>query len=73
MPSEPFFPQALADYIGALPEVEDNSELTVSISEAKLNFNGTLTGALQDPMVSGRAELGSLIMNGRDLGSLTPT
>jgi translocation and assembly module TamB len=56
---------------GALPEVEEQFRTYGIDLGGKLNFNGTLTGALQDPMVSGRAELGSLIMNGRDLGSLT--
>jgi len=37
----------------------------------KLAFNGTLSGALKDPIVNGHAELGSIIMNQRDLGSLT--
>lgn len=56
---------------GALPEVEEQFR-TYSIDlDGKLLFNGTLSGALKDPLVSGRAELGSLIMNGRDLGSLT--
>src|SRR5439155_26523762 len=37
----------------------------------KLVFAGTLNGALKDPIVNGHAELGSLIVNQRDLGSLT--
>lgn len=55
---------------GALPEVEEQFRTYGIDLAGKLNFNGTLNGALNDPMLSGHAELGSLIMNGRDLGSL---
>jgi translocation and assembly module TamB len=37
----------------------------------KLSFNGTLTGAMKDPIVNGHAELGSLSMNQRELGSVS--
>jgi len=56
---------------GTLPEVEEEFRTYGIDLGGKLNFNGTLAGALKDPLVSGHAELGSLIMNGRDLGSLT--
>ena len=56
---------------GALPEVEEQFRTYGIDLAGKLNFNGTLVGALKDPLVSGNAELGSLIMNGRELGSLT--
>jgi translocation and assembly module TamB len=56
---------------GALPEVEEQFRTYEIDLGGKLNFNGTLTGALKDPLVGGHAELGSLIMSGRDLGSLT--
>jgi translocation and assembly module TamB len=36
-----------------------------------LAFNGTLRGALADPSIDGHVSLGSLTMNGRDLGALT--
>jgi translocation and assembly module TamB len=39
----------------------------------RLEFNGTLGGALTDPVVNGRASLSSLLVNGRDLGSLAAT
>jgi translocation and assembly module TamB len=55
---------------GALPEVEQQFDTYNIALGGKLNFNGTLAGALRDPLVSGHAELGSLIMNGRDIGSL---
>ena len=56
---------------GALPEVEEQFRTYGIDLGGKLNFNGTLMGALKDPLVSGHADLGSLIMNGRDLGSLS--
>ena len=55
---------------GAIPEIEEQFRTYGIDLGGKLAFNGTLNGALKDPIVSGRAELGSLIMNGHDLGSL---
>jgi len=56
---------------GALSDVSEQFRTYRIDLAGKLNFNGTLTGALKDPMVNGHAELGSLIIAGRDLGSLT--
>lgn len=56
---------------GAIPEIEEQFRTYGIDLGGKLAFNGTLNGALRDPIVSGHAELGSLVMNGRDLGSLT--
>jgi translocation and assembly module TamB len=56
---------------GALPEVEEQFHTYGIDLGGKLSFNGTLNGALKDPLVSGHAELGSFIMNGHDLGALT--
>jgi len=56
---------------GALGQIDDEFHRYAVELGGKLVFNGTLTGALKDPIVSGHAELGSLTMNGRDLGSLT--
>ncbi|MDQ3907229.1 MAG: translocation/assembly module TamB domain-containing protein, partial [Acidobacteriota bacterium] len=39
----------------------------------RLEFNGTVRGALNDPQISGRASLASLVVNGRDVGSLAAT
>jgi translocation and assembly module TamB len=55
---------------GAIPEIEEQFRTYGIDLGGKLVFNGTLNGALKDPTVSGHAELGSLSMNGRDLGSL---
>jgi translocation and assembly module TamB len=56
---------------GAIPEIEEQFRTYGIDLGGKLAFNGTLNGALKDPIISGHAELGSLIMNGRNLGSLT--
>jgi translocation and assembly module TamB len=37
----------------------------------RLDFNGTIRGALDAPLVNGRFALGTLLANGHDLGSLT--
>jgi translocation and assembly module TamB len=55
---------------GAIPEMEEQFRTYGIDLAGKLAFNGALNGALKDPIVSGHAELGSLIMNGRELGSL---
>jgi len=55
---------------GAIPELEEQFHTYGIDLGGKLVFNGTLQGALKDPIVNGHAELGSLIVNGRDLGSL---
>ena len=55
---------------GAIPELDEQFR-TYSVDLAgRLAFNGTINGALKDPIVSGHAELGSLLVNQRDLGSL---
>src|SRR3989440_1602050 len=55
---------------GAVPELDEQFR-TYSIDLAgKLAFNGTINGALKDPIVSGHAELGSLLMSGTDVGLL---
>jgi translocation and assembly module TamB len=56
---------------GALSDLEEQFHTYGIDLGGKLSFNGTLTGALKDPIVNGHAELGSLSVNQRDLGSLT--
>jgi translocation and assembly module TamB len=56
---------------GALSDVDAEFQTYGIDLGGKLAFNGTLTGALKNPIVNGHAELGSLIVNQRDLGSLT--
>jgi translocation and assembly module TamB len=55
---------------GALPQAEDEFHRYDVELAGKLAFNGTLTGALKDPIVNGHAELGSLVIAGHNLGSL---
>jgi len=55
---------------GALPSIEEQFRLYGLDLGGRLVFNGMLNGALKDPLVSGHAELGSLIVNRRDLGSV---
>src|SRR5256714_11463897 len=56
---------------GALSDMEEQFRTYGINLGGKLAFNGALTGALKDPIVNGHAELGSLNINQRDLGSLT--
>ena len=56
---------------GLVPEIEDQLNSYGVELGGKLAFNGTVRGKLTDPNFDGRAELGSLIVNGRDVGSLT--
>ncbi|MEK6335499.1 MAG: translocation/assembly module TamB domain-containing protein [Acidobacteriota bacterium] len=55
---------------GAVPVLEEQFRLYGLDLGGRLVFSGTLSGAMKDPLVSGHAELGSLFLNGRDLGSL---
>jgi translocation and assembly module TamB len=55
---------------GALPQAEDEFHRYDIELAGKIAFNGTLTGALKDPIVNGHAELGSLVIAGHNLGSL---
>jgi translocation and assembly module TamB len=63
--------QSLLISSGALPELEEQFNTYAIDLRGKLSFNGTLTGAMKDPVVNGHAELGSLVMNQRELGALT--
>lgn len=56
---------------GLVPELEemlDNYKVDVA---GRLDFDGTLTGDLDNPLVNGRAALASLVVGGRDLGALS--
>jgi translocation and assembly module TamB len=56
------------------PAFEDKLHHDYGVDLAgRLEFNGTLRGALSDPIVNGRASLASLLVNGRDLGALSAT
>lgn len=55
---------------GLLPSIEEQLHRYNVALDGKLMFDGTLRGSLDNPSVEGRAFLDSLIVNGRDLGSL---
>ncbi|MBA3443052.1 MAG: translocation/assembly module TamB [Pyrinomonadaceae bacterium] len=56
---------------GLVPEVEQTLT-TYGIELAKnLRFNGTVRGQLSEPRIDGRVSLDSLLVNGRELGTLT--
>ncbi|HEY0099641.1 MAG TPA: translocation/assembly module TamB domain-containing protein [Pyrinomonadaceae bacterium] len=53
-----------------IPALEESlSSYGVGLA-GRLDFNGTIRGALDAPLVNGRASLATLLVNGRDLGSL---
>lgn len=56
-----------------IPKFEDSLHDYGIDLAGRLEFNGTLRGALSDPIVNGRASLASLLVNGRDLGALSAT
>jgi translocation and assembly module TamB len=56
---------------GVLPDLEEQFHTYAIDLGGKLAFNGSLTGKMKDPIVNGHAELGSLSVNNRELGSLS--
>jgi autotransporter translocation and assembly factor TamB len=56
---------------GLLPGVEEQFENYGIELAGKLAFNGTVRGNLNDPSVDGRASLETLLVNKRDLGTLS--
>jgi translocation and assembly module TamB len=56
---------------GLAPELEETLNNYKVDLAGRLDFNGTLTGDLDNPLINGRASLASLVVGGRDLGSLT--
>src|SRR5207237_852656 len=56
---------------GLAPSLEDKlTDYGIDLA-GNLDFNGTVRGSLDDPLVNGRVSLGSLMVNGRNLGTLT--
>ena len=53
------------------PELEAQLDNYAAQFAGNLNFNGTLTGNLTNPTLDGHASLDSLILRGRNLGSLS--
>jgi translocation and assembly module TamB len=62
--------QRLVISSGAFSDLEEQFRTYGIDLGGRLAFNGMLTGALKDPIINGHAELGSLSMNQRELGSL---
>lgn len=63
--------QAVLISSGLLPDVEEQMRSYGLELAGQLSFNGTLKGAMSSPDVNGRVSLGSLLVNGNDLGSLS--
>jgi translocation and assembly module TamB len=63
--------QAVLISSGLLPDVEEQMRSYGLELAGQLSFNGTLKGALNSPDIDGRVSLGSLLVNGNDLGSLS--
>ena len=56
-----------------IPTLEDTLNDAGIELAGRLQFDGTVRGALEDPVVNGRASLATLLVNGRDMGALTAT
>ncbi len=56
---------------GLLPEIEEQMRSYGIDLAGPLAFNGTLRGRLSAPDIDGKISLGTLLINGNDLGSLT--
>ncbi len=56
-----------------IPKLEDTLNDAGVALAGRLQFDGTVRGALENPVVNGRASLASLTVNGRDMGALTAT
>lgn len=63
--------QAVLISSGLLPEVEEQMRSYGIDLGGQLAFNGTLKGKLSTPDIDGRVSLGSLLINGNDLGALS--
>ncbi|HEX8071919.1 MAG TPA: translocation/assembly module TamB domain-containing protein [Pyrinomonadaceae bacterium] len=58
---------------GLIPGLEERlGDYGVALA-GQLTFDGTVRGRLEDPIINGRTAVGSLRVNGRDLGALTAT
>lgn len=56
--------------LGVSPEMEAQLDEMGAQFAGNLNFNGTITGNLADPTIGGRASLASLLLKGREVGSV---
>ena len=65
--------QAVLISSGLLPDIEEQMENYGLELGGQLAFDGTLRGKLATPDIDGRVSLGSVIINGNDLGALSAT
>ena len=63
--------QAVLISSGLLPEVGEQMRSYGVELAGQLAFNGNITGRLNSPNVNGRVSVGSLIVNGNEMGSLS--
>ncbi len=63
--------QAVLINSGLLPDVEEQMNTYGIELGGQLAFNGTVRGQLNTPDLDGQFSLGSLLVNGKDLGSLS--
>jgi translocation and assembly module TamB len=63
--------QAVLISSGLLPEVEEQMRSYGVELGGQLAFNGNIRGRLASPNLNGRVSMGTLIVNGNELGSLT--
>ncbi|MEP6719703.1 MAG: translocation/assembly module TamB domain-containing protein [bacterium] len=63
--------QAVLISSGLLPDVEEQMRSYGVDLAGQLTFNGTVKGRLSSPDLDGQLALGSLLINGNDLGSLS--
>src|SRR6185436_56519 len=63
--------QAVLISSGLLPDVEEQMRSYGVALGGQLAFNGTLKGKLSSPDIDGKVSLGSLLVNGHDLGSVS--
>ena len=63
--------QAVLISSGLLPDVEEQMRSYGVDLAGQLAFNGTVKGRLSSPDLDGQVSLGSLLINGNDLGSLS--
>ncbi|MEJ7622382.1 MAG: translocation/assembly module TamB domain-containing protein [Pyrinomonadaceae bacterium] len=61
----------LVRVLGISPAIEEQLDSLQIQAAGNLAFNGTVTGNLSDPIVSGRASLDSLSLRGREVGSIS--
>ena len=63
--------QAVVISSGLLPSIEDEMDSMKMAIAGPLSFNGNIRGRLESPDVNGRFSLGTLMVQGVELGSLT--